>query len=126
MAMGRRKIELQVLLCHSILGLRDIEHEAAEILRRAGYSVKIPDLFDGATAASIPEGAEIVARLGWSKVCERAEMAASVLQPEAVLAGFSMGVGVVSELWRRHRLAAGAIFFHALPTIPLDARPEFP
>src|SRR3954463_6644964 len=117
---------MQILLCHSVLGLRDIEREAANLLRGAGHFVSAPDLFGGATAGSIPEGADIVARLGWARVCERAELAVGELQPGAVLAGFSMGVGVVSELWRRRRLSAGAIFLHALPTIPVDVRPAFP
>jgi dienelactone hydrolase len=37
-----------------------------------------------------------------------------------------MGVGVASELWLNHPLATGAVFLHALPTIPQSAYSGFP
>jgi dienelactone hydrolase len=117
---------MQVLLCHSVLGLREAEREAADALRAAGHSVSVPDLFGGARAASIDEGAAIVEHVGWTSVCARAQDALGDLPATTVLAGFSMGVGVASELWRNRPNAAGAVFLHALPTIPAEVRPRFP
>jgi dienelactone hydrolase len=117
---------LWILLCHSVLGLRDVEHEAADLLAHQGHVVSVPDLFGGAIATSIDEGAEIVARIGWPTVCAIAEEALKGLPIETVLAGFSMCVGVASELWSRRPRSAGAVFLHALPTIPSNIRPAFP
>ena len=126
---GRSLVEnavLQILLCHSVLGLREVEREAADLLASWGQTVAVPDLFNGATAASIDEGAEIVAHVGWATVCRRAAEALTDLPVDTVLAGFSMGVGVASELWASHPLSAAALLLHALPTIPKNVRPAFP
>jgi dienelactone hydrolase len=117
---------MHILLCHSVLGMRDVEQEAVEILRAGGNFVSAPDMFGGARATSIDEGAEIVARLGWTSVCRRARSALENLDEHAVLAGFSMGVGVAAELWAERPKASGALFFHALPRLPKNMRPNFP
>jgi dienelactone hydrolase len=116
---------MNILICHSVLGRRDVERAAAELLSGIGHVVSVPDMFGGATATSIDEGADIVARLGWHRVCAVAERALSELTPEAVLIGFSMGVGVASELWAKCGMPAGAVFLHALPTLSANAQAGF-
>jgi dienelactone hydrolase len=108
------------------LGLRDVELKTADRLRQAGHTVATPDLFDGSTAASIDDGAKIVQRVGWPTVVAAAERELKELPPETVLTGFSMGVGVASELWSKRPLSAGAIFLHGLPSIPANVRRSFP
>jgi|SRR5690554_2003861 dienelactone hydrolase len=116
---------MHILVCHSVLGLREVELECATMLREAGHVVSVPDLFGGARATSIADGAAIVAALGWPAVVEPARSALEHLPNTAVLAGFSMGVGVASQLLAERSEAAGAIFFHALPSLPADIRPGF-
>lgn len=117
---------MHVIVFHSVLGVRDVEQEAADLLRAQGHSVSVPDLFGGARAASIDEGAEIVSSLGWETVCRTAGSALERLPVDTLLSGFSMGTGVASHLWPSRPRAPGAIFFHALPTVPLGLRPLFP
>ena len=116
---------MNILICHSVLGRRDVESAAAERLRSLGHVVSVPDMFAGAMATSIAEGADIVAHLGWHNVCAVAESALSELAPGAVLIGFSMGVGVASELWSRCGTPTAAVFLHALPTLAVNAQAGF-
>lgn len=36
-----------IIIYHSILGIRDSENNLADVIRKAGFEVIIPDLFDG-------------------------------------------------------------------------------
>jgi dienelactone hydrolase len=116
----------EVVLFHSILGLRPAEHAWAERLRAAGHSVAAPDLFGGETAASYDDGAALRDRVGWETVVSRARAAVAPLPPETVLAGISMGAGVVGELWPGRPEAAGILLLHGPCAIPADPRPGLP
>lgn len=60
-----------VVLFHSVLGLRRVEAGAAERLRAAGHCVITPDLYAGATAASVEDGIEVMRSIGWDTICGR-------------------------------------------------------
>lgn len=108
---------------HSVLGLRPSDLRAAQRLRRAGHEAVTPDLFDGETAATVDQGAELVDRLGWAAVVHRARQALRHLPEETVLVGVSMGAGIVSELWPERPGAAGVVLLHATAELPASARP---
>ncbi len=58
-----------VILFHSVMGLRDLERDAAERFRAAGHEVVTPDLYDGQTAAvlaGISMGAGLACQV-WAK-----------------------------------------------------------
>jgi len=112
-----------IVLFHSVLGLRPVELSAAERLRRAGHEAVTPDLFDGETASALDEGFRLLDRIGWAAVVERARRAVSGMPDETVLAGVSMGAGVVTDLWPERSAAAGVLLLHAPADLPDTARP---
>lgn len=115
---------LTVVLFHSMFGLRPVELSAAERLRGSGHRVLTPDLFAGAVAAdrgSVPaleDGFALMARIGWDTITARARAAVRDLPANAVLGGFSMGVGVIGSLWPDRPAAAGVFLLHATTTVP--------
>ncbi len=115
-----------ILLLHAVRGLQDYDRTAAARLRGAGHAVALPDLFDGAQAGSIEEGMELKDAVGWDVILARAEAAAAVLPPDAVLGGFSFGAAVAAELWARRPEAAGILLLHGLGEIPKTVRPGTP
>jgi dienelactone hydrolase len=89
-----------VVLFHSIFGLRAVELAAAERLRATGCQVVVPDLFDGATVpGDVDAGSALMDQVGWGTIVDRACRGVAGVPREAVLGGFSMGVGVIGELW---------------------------
>ncbi len=115
-----------VILFHSVMGLRQVERDAADRMRAAGHEVVTPDLYEGQTASSIAEGFSLMSRIGWSAICRRAETAVAELPDSTVLAGISMGAGVVAHLWPKQRLAKGVLLIHGLADIPNDTHPGLP
>lgn len=114
---------VHIALFHSVLGLRSAELLAAERLRRAGHEVVTPDLFGGETAATLDEGFQLVDRVGWAAVIDRARQTLMGVPDETVLAGVSMGAGVVADLWPERPVAAGVLLLHATAGLPASARP---
>ncbi|HEY3715213.1 MAG TPA: dienelactone hydrolase family protein [Jatrophihabitantaceae bacterium] len=116
-----------VALFHSMFGLRAVELSAAERLRAAGHHVVLPDLFAGATVAGeLDAGLSLMGRVGWDTIVQRAHDALADVPAEAVLGGFSMGVGVVGALWPERLEAAGAFLLHAPTLVPPGLRAGAP
>jgi dienelactone hydrolase len=115
-----------IILFHSVYGLRHVELAAARRFRAAGHDVFVPDLFAGQTADSINRGFELMETIGWSRICTRAEKAINKLPADTVLAGISMGAGVVASLWPHRVDAGGIILMHGLAAIPENARRSLP
>lgn len=82
----------------------------------------LPDLFDGALAATIEEGMALKERVGRETAIARAEAAAAPLPGDAVLGGFSYGAAIAADLWARRPEAAGILLLHGLADIPQTAR----
>lgn len=112
-----------VVLFHSVLGLRSAELTASERLRRAGHRVLTPDLFGGRRATTLDQGFRTVDEVGWTSVVERARRALRSMPDETVLAGLSMGAGVVGAVWPERPDAAGVLLLHAPAVLPASARP---
>lgn len=107
-----------VVLFHSVYGLRPVEFDAADRFRAAGHEVITPDLYAGRRASSIDQGFGLMEQIGWPLICERAARAIDDLPDSTVLAGISMGAGVVSNLWPRRPHTRGVLLLHALVDIP--------
>jgi dienelactone hydrolase len=86
----------------------------------------LPDLFAGQTANTIDRGFDLMDTIGWSCICARAEGAISELPADTVLAGISMGAGVVASLWPHKVDAKGILLLHGLAAIPETARRSLP
>jgi len=115
-----------VALFHSILGFRKVEMEAATRMRGAGHTVVAPDLYSGRTATSIDEGFELMSTIGWKTICSRARAALDLVSETAVLAGHSMGTGVVGRVWPDRITCGGVVLLHGLAQIPHNVRHGVP
>jgi dienelactone hydrolase len=80
-----------ILLFHSMLGLRPAIVEAAVRLRGLGHEVEAPDLFDGAVFSEYGPAKAHADALGLPEIFARAAAAARGFGPGAVYAGFSLG-----------------------------------
>src|SRR6516164_1516112 len=80
-----------VVLFHSILGLRQAEQEIAAALEGDGHRVIVPDLYDGARTDDYDEGFRLHDKIGEDTLVERARAALAEASEEAVLAGVSFG-----------------------------------
>jgi dienelactone hydrolase len=115
-----------ILLFHSILGLRPIERDLAREWEAAGHAVTLPDLYEGRTAEDYDEGFALYRDVGSSVVRRRAAEAIASEPEDAVLAGVSMGAGLVGESWGGRSLSRGALLIAgAAPWAP-DLRPGLP
>src|SRR5215210_7301266 len=82
----------EVVLFHSVLGLRPGVIAAAYRLRAAGHTVHTPDLYDGETFDELEDGMSKEEALGYREITRRAREAVVRLPEGLVFAGFSMGV----------------------------------
>ncbi len=103
----------ELLLFHHVQGLTAGMHAFADALRAGGHVVHMPDLFDGQTFSSIPEGLAHVERIGFDVMRERGVRCADGLPLDLVYAGFSFGVLPAQELAQTRAGARGALFFHS-------------
>jgi dienelactone hydrolase len=112
-----------VLLFHHIQGLTPGVVEFADELRAAGHTVHTPDLFDGRTFDSIPEGAKYAHGDGAPDFDVLADKVAADLPASLVYAGFSMGAAQAQRLAQTRPGAAGALLFESC--IPLSGEWAF-
>lgn len=124
--LGSRRWEtrrMDVVVFHSMWGLRAVEVAAAERLRSWGYRVSLPDLFDGRTSpGEIEAGFALLEEIGWSTITGRAYDALAGVSDDAVMIGFSMGVGVIDQVWPDRLGAAAVACLHAAASVPSGVR----
>src|SRR2546423_11543044 len=107
----------EVLLFHHALGLTPGITTFAGTLREAGHTVHTPDLFEGRTFGSIPDGMGFVQELGFAEIMARGRRAAEELPGELVYAGFSLGVVPAQMLAQTRPGAPGALLFYSAVTM---------
>jgi dienelactone hydrolase len=101
----------EILLFHHVQGRTPGLLTFADRLRADGHVVHTPDLFEGQTFASIPEGMYFAQRDGapdWDAV---ADHVAASLPAGLVYAGFSFGAGQAQRLAQLRAGARGALLF---------------
>lgn len=103
----------EILLFHHAQGLTPGVLAFADELRRAGHVVHAPDLFEGRTFRSIPEGMAYVEGIGFGEVIARGDRAVAGLPADLVYSGFSLGVVPAQKLAQTRPGARGALFFHS-------------
>lgn len=107
-----------ILLFHSVLGLRPIERDLADEWRGDSHTVTLPDLFEGRTSETYDGGFAILEDIGMKTVSDRAAKAGDALPDRIVIAGVSMGAGFASEIWGRTPEAAGILFLAGMGPWP--------
>ncbi|MBB3231290.1 dienelactone hydrolase family protein [Halomonas stenophila] len=103
----------QVLLFHHAHGVTSGVRDFAEMLRRAGHTVHVPDLYDGQVFDDLEEGVGYAEKMGFGTIIERGVAAAEGLPGGLVYAGFSLGVLPAQKLAQTRAGAIGALLFHA-------------
>ena len=102
----------EVLLFHHALGLTDGVTAFAEDLRGAGHVVHTPDLFEGETFDSVPDGVANARAIGFGTIMERGAAAAEDLPSDLVYGGFSLGVLSAQMLTQMRPGARGGLFYY--------------
>ncbi|MGP4113140.1 dienelactone hydrolase family protein [Streptomyces sp. 4N509B] len=111
-----------LILFHSMYGLRPAVHEAAERLRAAGHRVVVPDLFDGRTARTVEEGLAIKDEFGQEELLRRAVAAAAPHSDAGlVYAGFSLGASFAQTIALGDERARGLLMLHGTADLADDA-----
>lgn len=108
----------EVLLLHHAQGLTPGVKAFADELREAGHTVHTPDLFDGRTFDSIPDGMAFIQAAGMEEMMERGVRTADDLPADLVYAGMSFGEMVAQKLAQTLPGARGALLFYS--TIPIS------
>ena len=101
-----------VILFHHAQGLTEGVRQFAEELRAAGHRVTVPDLYEGHTFPTIPEGVAYARETGFDTILERGRQAVQGLPEKLVYAGFSLGVMPAQMLAQTRPGASGALLFH--------------
>jgi dienelactone hydrolase len=101
----------EILLFHHVQGLTPGLVAFADRLRADGHTVHTPDLFEGQTFATIPDGMAHVRRDGAPDYDAVADEVAAGLPSELVYAGFSFGGGQAQRLAQLRPGARGALLF---------------
>ncbi len=104
---------MNIMLFHSVHGMRPAVREAAERLRAAGHEVHVPDLYEGRTAETAEEGARLKDEIGKEELLKRAVLAAAPYSERGlVYAGFSLGGSIAQTLALGDEKARGLLLFH--------------
>jgi dienelactone hydrolase len=103
----------EVVLYHHVQGLTPGVVAFADELRQAGHTVHTPDLFEGRTFDSIPEGIDFARETGFGALVARGVAAAEGLPAEVVYAGFSFGVMPAQNLAQTRPGARGALLMYS-------------
>ncbi|MEU8888165.1 dienelactone hydrolase family protein [Streptomyces sp. NPDC048442] len=113
---------MDIILFHSVYGLRPAVHAAAERLRAAGHQVHVPDLYEGQTAGTAEEGQALLDRIGREELLRRAVVAAAPHSDKGlVYAGFSWGGAVAQNLAFGDEKARGLLLLHGTSDLAEDA-----
>ncbi|MFC4147500.1 dienelactone hydrolase family protein [Micromonospora mangrovi] len=116
----------QIVLFHSVYGLRPAVWAAADRLRAAGHQVVTPDLYGLPPVDTVEEGFSLLAEVGRDAVLDRARTAVRDLPADTVLAGFSLGAGVAGALLAERPEAAALLLLHGTGGAPEAVRPGLP
>ncbi|MER5463541.1 dienelactone hydrolase family protein [Streptomyces sp. NPDC002668] len=109
---------MNIMLFHSVYGVRPAVHAAAERLRAAGHQVRVPDLFEGQTAETVEAGRELKEKIGQEELLRRAVLAAAPCSDEGlVYAGFSLGGSIAQNLALGDEKARGLLLMHGTSDI---------
>jgi dienelactone hydrolase len=103
----------EIVLFHSVYGLRPGVSQWADRLRHAGHTVHTPDLYDGEVFTDRIAAIRKIQELGFDEMLNRSIASVSHLASDLVYAGFSNGGACAELLAATRRGARGAILMHA-------------
>lgn len=98
---------------HHSRGLTEDVLAFADALRARGHLVHTPDLYDGATFATLEDGIAHAEAIGFPTILERGRRAVDGVETDVVYAGFSLGVLPAQMLAQTRPGAHAALFAHS-------------
>ncbi|HWE92002.1 MAG TPA: dienelactone hydrolase family protein [Pseudonocardiaceae bacterium] len=109
----------EIVLIHSVLGVRPGVLSAARRLRAAGHTVHVPDLYGGKVFDDYAEADQFVQGFGsYPELLRRTAEAVSGLGTDLVYAGFSNGAGGAAYLAATRPGARAAVLMNG--TLPMS------
>ncbi|WP_406305557.1 dienelactone hydrolase family protein [Streptomyces sp. NBC_00885] len=109
---------MNIMLFHSVYGLRPAVLAAADRLREAGHQVHVPDLYDGQTVDTVEEGRDLKDKIGTEELLRRAIAASAPYSDRGlVYAGFSLGGSIAQNLATGDEKARGLLLLHGTSDI---------
>jgi dienelactone hydrolase len=115
-----------VVLFHSILGLRPVEHQIAAEFGKHGHTVILPDLFGGLVTDDYDVGFAHRKAVGTAAIMAAAKAAVAAAPATAVLAGVSFGASLISEFWETRPNMAGVLLIAGVTDWMTPRRVGFP
>ncbi|MEV0610009.1 dienelactone hydrolase family protein [Polymorphospora rubra] len=103
----------EVLLFHHAQGLTTGVRDFVDVLRQAGHTVHVPDLYEGEVFDTLEEGVAHAGKVGFGALAERGRLVAEGLPRELVYVGLSLGVVPAQMLAQTRPGARGAQLLHA-------------
>jgi carboxymethylenebutenolidase len=104
-----------VLVLHEFFGLQPSFRTYADALEAEGFTVLVPDLYDGRIASSVEEATEISDNLDYDAIFERLDAACEHLtanwHPRLGVIGFSLGGALASTLAQRRSVEATVLYY---------------
>ena len=106
----------EIILFHSVLGLRHGVTDGANRLRDAGHIVYTPDYYDGEVFDDPAEGVRKREELGMEEITKRVRDSVAMRQPSLVYGGFGLGARCAQVLALTRKETQGLVLLHgALP-----------
>ncbi len=105
----------QIVLFHSVLGVRPGVLAAAERLRGAGHEVLVVDQYDGRVFDDYEKASAYAESVGYPALMRSAAAAVEELPDGFVVAGFSNGGGMAEYVATRRRVAGVLLLSGTLP-----------
>ncbi len=116
-----------VALFHSVLGVRQGVHDAAERLRQDGHDVLVADLYDGQTFDDYPPAmAYAHEELGQGELMRRASDAVAGRPDGFVSAGFSLGCVMAAHVALQRPVSGVLMIAGAIPVSAFGADVQWP
>ncbi|MEU6536074.1 dienelactone hydrolase family protein [Streptomyces sp. NPDC047000] len=113
---------MNIMLFHSIYGLRPAVRAAADRLRAAGHEVWTPDLFDGRTFEDMEAAQAFREETGKDELLRKAVLAAAPYSERGlVYAGFSLGAAIAQTLALGDERARGLLLLHGTSDLAPNA-----
>jgi dienelactone hydrolase len=113
----------EVVLFHSVLGLRAGVKAAADLLRASGHTVHTPEFYDGEVFDDLQEGMRKEEALGYQEIARRTKESVAGLPEELVYCGFSLGAVHAEVLAASRPGALGAVLMAG--AVPVQTLGEF-
>ena len=107
----------EVVLFHSVLGLRPGVITAADRLSAAGHTIHTPDYYDGEVFDNLEEGMRKEDALGYQEIARRARESVGWLPEGLVFAGFSLGAVHAEVLAASRPGALGVVLLHGAESV---------